>query len=70
MLKIFRRVNVLQKYFNMKILQQSWEEHTEKATAMEKFFPKEIAFAATTYIKQYGRQRLERCWCARAQKPF
>ena len=40
MLKNFRRVNVLQKYFNMKILQQSREERMEKATAMEKFFSK------------------------------
>ena len=36
-----------------------------------KSFSKEIAFAATTYIKKYGRRRLERCWCAKEnQKLF
>ena len=39
MLKIFRRVDIPRKYFNMKILQhRSREECTERVTAMEKFF--------------------------------
>ena len=55
----------------MKILQhKSREERTERVTAMEKFFEK-IAFVATTYIKKYGRQWLERCWCLKeTQKLF
>ena len=32
---------------------------------MEKCFSKQIAFAATTYIKKYGRRRLKRRWCAK-----
>jgi len=39
-------VNILQ--------HKSWEEHTERETAMEKF-SKGIVFAATTYINKYGR---------------
>ena len=39
MLKNFRRVDVLQKYFNTKILQhRSRKERTERLTAMEKLF--------------------------------
>ena len=39
MLKNFRRVDILRKYFNTKILQYtSREECTERATVMEKFF--------------------------------
>ena len=54
MLKNFRRVDVLRKYFNTKILQhRSREERTETVTAMEKFF-EETTFAATTHIKKYG----------------
>ena len=72
-LKNFRRVDVLRKYFNAKILQhRSGVERTERVTAMESFW-KEIAFAATTYIckKKYGRRRLERrCVRKRAQKLF
>ena len=41
----------------------SREECTERITAIEEFF--EITFAATIYIKKYGRRRLERCWCAK-----
>ena len=45
-LKIFRWVDILRKYFNMKILQHSvcnsvarvGEKHTEKVTAMEEIF--------------------------------
>ena len=60
MLKNFRRVDLLRKYFNTKILQhRRQEERTERVTAMESF-SKQIAFAATTYIKKYGRRRLER----------
>ena len=63
MLKIFRKVDVLRKHFNRKILQhRSREERTERVTAMEKFF---VAFVATTYIKKYGRRGLERRWCAK-----
>ena len=51
-LKNFRRVDVLRKYFNTKILQhRSREERTERVAAMEKFL---ITFAATTYIKSMG----------------
>ena len=34
-----------------------------------KSFSKEIAFAATTYIKKYGRRRLERRWCICEREP-
>ena len=47
MLTNFRRVDVLRKYFNTKILQhRSQEERTERVTAMEKFFE-------TNYIRGY-----------------
>ena len=65
MLKNFRRVDVLRKYFNTKILKHiSREERTEREIAMEKF-SKGIVFVATTYINKYGRRRLERRWCAK-----
>jgi len=64
-LKNFRRVDVLRKYFNTKILQhRSREERTERETAIEKF-SKGIVFVATTYINKYGRRRLEKRWCAK-----
>ena len=55
MLKNFRRVDVLRKYFNTKILQhRSGEECTEREAAMEKFFER-------NYIRGYRDINLERC---------
>ena len=60
MLKNFRRVDVLRKYFNTKILQhRSGEERTEREAAMEKFFER-------NYIRGYRNIYLESCrWCVR-----
>ena len=68
MLKNFRRVDVLRKYFNTKILQhRSREECTERVAAMENFFERNYIRGYHVY-KKYGRRRLERRWCA--QKLF
>ena len=65
MLKNFRRVDVLRKYFNTKVLQhRSREERTERVTAMEKFFERNCIRGYHVY-KRYGRRRLERRWCAK-----
>ena len=70
MLKNFRRVNILQKYFNKKILQhRSREECTERVTAMEKFF-EEITFAATTYIKKVWAVMIGEALVCETQKLF
>ena len=55
MLKNFRRVDVLRKYFNTKILQnRSQEEHTERVTAMEKFFERNCIRGYHVYKKSMG----------------
>ena len=73
MLKNLRRVNVLRKYFNTKILQNSLcnsvartgeKKLTEKVTSMEKF-RKEMYSRLPCIIKKYGRRRLESRWCAK-----
>jgi len=53
--------------FQHEILQhRSREERTERVTAMEKIFRKKLhSRLPLTYIKKYGRQRLERRWCAK-----
>ena len=51
-LKNFRRVDVLQKYFKTKILQhRSWEERTERVTAMKKFFERNCIRSYHVYKK-------------------
>ena len=71
MLKNFRRVDGLQKYFNTKILQHSIcnsiigfrtaHGHRERQLPW-KSFSKRIVLEATMYIKKYGGRRLEsRC---------
>ena len=55
MLKNFCRVDVLQKYFNTKILQhRSWEERTERVTAMEKFFKRNYIRGYHVYKKAWA----------------
>ena len=55
MLKNFRRVDVLRKYFNTKILQhRSREERTERVTAMEKFFERNYIRGYHVYKKSMG----------------
>ena len=55
MLKNFRRVDVLRKYFNTKILQhRSQEEHTESVTAMEKFFERNCIRGYHIYKKVWA----------------
>ena len=52
MLKIFRRVDVLRKYFNTIILQhRSGEERTERVTAMEKFLERNCIRGYHVYKK-------------------
>ena len=52
MLKNFCRVDVLQKYFNTKILQhRSREEHTKRVTAMKKFFKRNCIRGYHVYKK-------------------
>ena len=41
------------------------EVRTERVTAMEEFSKGVFVFGATTYIKKYGRRRLERRLCAK-----
>ena len=70
-LKNFRRVDVLRKYFNTKILQhKSREEHTESVTVLQKFFERNCirgyhGSRVCNYIRKYGRRRLERRWCVK-----
>ena len=48
----FRRVDVLRKYFNTKILQhRSGEERTERVTTMEKFFERNCIRGYHVYKK-------------------
>ena len=55
MLKNFRRVDVLQKYFNTKILQHtSREERTERVAAMEKFFERNYIRGYHVYKKVWA----------------
>ena len=55
MLKNFRRVDVLRKYFKTKILKhRSWEEHTERVTAMEKFFERNYVCGYHIYKKVWA----------------
>ena len=54
-LKNFRRVDVLRKYFNTKILQhKSREERTERVTAMEKFFERNCIRGYHVYKKVWA----------------
>ena len=56
MLKTFRRVDLLQKYFNTKILQhRSREERTERLAAMENLYER-------NYIRSY--QVYKKVWAA------
>ena len=43
----------------------SREERTERITVMEQFSKGIVVFKTTMYLKKYGRQRLEKCWCAK-----
>ena len=59
-LKIFCRVDVLRKYFNTKILQhRSREKHSERVTAMEKFFKRNC-------IHSYHVHVYKKVWAATA----
>ena len=69
MLKIFRRVDVLQKYFNKKILQhRSREECTERVTAMEKFFERNCIRGYHVYKKVWAATVGEALVCEREPK--
>ena len=53
-LKIFRRVDVLRKYFNTKVFTTEVGKNARREYLSWKSFSKEIACAATTYIKSMG----------------
>ena len=70
-LKNFRRVDVLQKYFNMKIVQHSvcnslaraGGKRTKKVTAMEEFFERKCIQGYHVYKEVW--EAAESCWCAK-----
>ena len=74
-LKNFCRVDVLQKYFNMKSLQHSifntiarvGEETYRESNCHGRDFRKEMLYSRLphSYIKKYGRQWLKSRWCAK-----
>ena len=69
MLKNFRRVDVLRKYFNTKILQhRSREERTERVTAMEKFFERNCIRGYHVYKKVWAATVGEALVCEREPK--
>ena len=69
MLKIFRRVDVLQKYFNTKILQhRSREERAERVTAMEKFFKRNYIHGYHVHKKVWAATVGEALVCKREPK--
>ena len=69
MLKNFRRVNVLRKYFNTKILQhRSREERTERVTAMEKFLERNCICGYHIYKKVWTATVEEVLVCEREPK--
>ena len=68
-LKNFRRVDVLRKYFNTKILQhRSREERTERVTAMEKFFKRNCIRGYHVYKKVWAVTVGEALVCEREPK--
>ena len=69
-MKYFRRTSTLRKYyFNTKILQhRSWEECTERVTAMEKFFERNCIRGYHVYKKVWAATVGEALVCK--QKPF
>ena len=69
MLKNFRRVDILQKYFNTKILQhRSREERTERVTAIEKFFERNCICGYHVYKKVWAVTVGEVLMCEREPK--
>ena len=71
MLKIFRRVDVLRKYFNTIFFLHSVARAGEETYGESNCHGRDFrVFEATTYIKKYGRQQLECRWCAKARKRF
>ena len=68
-LKNFRRVDVLRKYFNTKILQhRSREEHTERVTTMENFFERNYIRSYHVYKKVWVATVGEALVCEREPK--
>ena len=68
-LKNFRRVDVLWKYFNTKILQhRSRKECTERVTAMEKFFERNCICTYHIYKKVWTATVEETLVCEREPK--